>query len=332
MEDIFVPKSSSDDALVQQLHTVTYVTADKEGVQRAFLKGYGLESSGWNSPSLTERSALNLYFGFEGNDWEVCIFYKSGQGANIQVRVIYNPDDAPLVRSKYDGLVVGGATISFPKADLYAHEKVMADLGFKSTIGVKEMEFQSPTGEVYTSAEIIYFAPENVYLLAVKRPDIFVPVGPSDVKNGLAGPAYSARCIAEADKIIDFLETVMGFEIRRDVVFPIGEKSAMLLPEGSEERFIQAFAPGSSTGYLVLMDHGDDNKLSDAPSLGTPNRGIVMWSFETRNIDEVYSRARTANVEILQAPKSFESPFLLSRKTLLLKDPGGFMIEIFEAG
>ena len=207
----------------------------------------------------------------------------------------------------------------------------MADLGFNSTIGVKEMEFQSPTGDVYTSAEIIYYAPDNVYFLAVKRPEIFIPVGPPDPETGLAGPAYSARCIDDADSILEFLKTVMGFEIRRDVVFPIGDISAMLLPKGSEERFMQAFAPGSSTGYLVLMDHGKDNKFSSASNLGTPNRGISMWSFETKDIEEVYRRALNANVEILHGLDTYDSPFLNCKRTLLMKDPGGFMIEIFEA-
>jgi len=330
MEDIFVPKSSPDDAVVRQLHTVTYVTGEKDTVERAFVKGYGLESSGWCLPDQKDREALNSYFGFKGDNWEVCAFFKTGEGANVQIRVIYNPDETVKVRSEYDGLIVGGATISFPKSDLYAHEKKMQALGFKSTIGVKEMEFQSPAGEVYTSAEIIYFAPENIYFLAVKRPDTFIPVGPSDPETGVAGAAYSARCINDADSIIEFLETVLGFEIRRDVIFPIGETSAMLLPEGSQERFIQAFAPGASTGYLVLMDHFKDNKFSNAPNLGIPHRGIVMWSFQTDNIQEVYERALAADVEIIHAPARRESPYLASQKTLLMKDPGGFMFEIFQ--
>ena len=61
----------------------------------------------------------------------------------------------------------------------------MSDLGFKSTIGVKEMDFQSPTGEVYTSAEVVYYAPDNVYFLGIKRSDILVPVGPSGLDSVL---------------------------------------------------------------------------------------------------------------------------------------------------
>lgn len=329
-QDIFIPQSSPQEALTGQLHTVTYVTTDKDRIERAFTQGYGLDNSGWQSPSEAERAMLNAYFGFTGDDWEICSFCKNGEGSNIQIRVIYNPEEAAMVRHEYDGLIVGGATISFPKTDLYAHEKLMAEASFKSTIGVKEMEFQSPTGEVYTSAEIIYFAPENSYLLAVKRPEIFVPVGPSDSETGIGGAAYSARCIGSGDDVISFLETVMGYEIRRDVIFPIGEKSAMLLPQGSSERFIQAFAPGASTGYLVLMDHMEDNRQSSAPALGPPSRGITMWSFPAKDIDEVFGRAKDYGAEIIQPLTEFESPCLNSKRTFVMTDPDGFPYEIFE--
>lgn len=330
MEDIFIPKSTPEDARVQKLHSVTYVTQDKDSLERAFLQGYGLQSTGWTQAEKKDRKALTAYFGFEGEDWEVCVFYKSGAGENVQIRAIYNPHEQTKVRHECDGLIVGGATISFPKKDLYAHEKKMKALGFDSTIGVKEMEFQSPTGEVYTSAEVIYFAPENAYLLAVKRPDIFVPVGPSDPLTEAAGAAYSARCIEDADSILEFLKSVLGYEIRRDVIFPIGDKSAMLLPKGSQERFIQAFAPGSSTGYLVLMDHLGHNKPNRTPNIGTPNLGIVMWSFQTNDIQDIFRRALDANTEIIHAPAAVNGPGLGSKKTMLMKDPGGFMFEIFE--
>jgi len=330
IEDIFVPKENSTIALVEQLHTVTYITSDKVTLELALVHGYGLKSSGWKTPSKSDREACNDYFGLKGDAWEFCSFYQTGGGANIQVRAFYTPEESTLVRETYDGLIVGGATISFPKADLYAHEKTMTALGFKSTIGVKEMEFTDPSGVSYISAEIIYYAPDNAYLLAVKRPDIFIPVGPTDPDTGIGGPAYSARCIANSDGVIEFLKNVLGYEIRRDVIFPIGERSAMLLPEGSRERFIQAFAPGSSTGYLVLMDHMEDNKPSSAPTLGPPSRGITMWSFETKDIDEVSRRAKSYNVEHVEVSAEFQSPFLNSNRTLVLKDPDGFHIEIFE--
>lgn len=329
-QDIFIPESALEDALVEQLHTVTYVTAEKERVETLFREGYQLNSSGWEIPKGEEAQQLSDYFGFDHQSWEMACFLKEGEGKNVQVRVLYSAEPAPLVREEYNGFITGGATLSFPKPDLYEHEKRMKALGFNSTMGVKEMEFQSPTGEVYISAEIIYLAPENIYVMGVKRPDIFVPVGPMDPSNGVGGGAYSARCVEDADAVNAFLQNVLGFEIRRDVVFEIGEKSALLLPEGATERFIQAFAPGSSTGYVVVMDHGKDNKPSRALTYGPPSRGLGMWSFKTKNIDEVFARAQSAGLKVLQEPTSLNSPFLGCSKVMLMHDPSGFPIEVFE--
>lgn len=330
-EDIFVPKSKPEDALIGPLHTVTYVTADKEGVEKAFRQGYGLDASGWRQPSAEEFETLNPYFGFAPSDtWETCAFYKSGEGRNIQIRAIHVHQETPLVRPAYEGLYTGGATISFPINDLRSHKKVMADLGIESTIGVKEMEFTSPTGETYISAEIVYKAPDNIFVMGVTRPGIFVPVGPVDPATGMGGPAYSARCVSEADATVDFFKNVLGYEIRRDVNFVVGERSAIIMPEGTTERFIQGFAPGASTGYVVLMDHGEATKHSPAPQFGPASRGIAMWSFPTKNIDEVYKRAQEAGAEILQTPGDAQSPFLSNKKSLIMKDPDGFPIEVFE--
>ncbi len=329
-EDIFQPQSSPDDALVEQLHTITYLTADKATVEQALRTGYKLDWTGWKKPKAPELDQLNSYFGLVGTDWEMASFYAVGTGRNVGIRVIYSPEPADIVRDEYDGFLTGGATISFPKPDLYDHEKLMDSIGIKSTIGVKEMEFQSPTGEVYVSAEIVYFAPENIYLMAVKRPEIFVPVGPMDPDTEIGGAAYSARCVENADQVINFMHDVLGYEIRRDVEFEIGEKSALLMPQGAKERFIQAFAPGSCTGYCVIMDHGDNNRPSTASSFGPPSRGIVMWSFRTKNLDEVIRRANSCDTRILKAPQFLDSPFLGSKRVVVLEDPSGFHIEVFE--
>lgn len=213
--------------------------------------------------------------------------------------------------------------------DLQAHEKHMSALAVESTIGVKEMEFTSPDGQTYVSAEILYKAPENVLLLGVKRPGLFVPVGPIDPQTGLGGPAYSARCVADPEAMIGILETVMGFEIRRDAVFTIGERSGLMLPEGAQERFVQAFAPGAATGYVILMDHFDlGRKPAAAPA--PPNRGLVMWSFETADLDEVVRRASSLGLRVLSPPGPVDSPGLPSTRTAIVEDSEGFPLEFFE--
>lgn len=331
MEDIFVPKSSAADALVSPLHTITYVTSDPAAVERILKDGYGLKGSEWQRPDNGARAALNDYLGFDrSHTWSVAAFVKSGAGANVQIRVIGLDQETPLVREAYHGLFVGGATISFPIADLRAHEQRMLTLGVESTMGVKELEFTSPEGETYVSAEVVYKAPDNIFVMGVTRPDVFVPVGPVDEATGIGGPAYSARCVARTDATISFFSDVLGYEVRRDMVIVVDETSAINLPQGTEERFVQAFAPGASTGYVIFMDHGAATMTAvDQP--GPPNRGIVMWSFESRDLEEVERRAERAGATVLAKSAERLSPFLPGGRSLLLRDPDGFPIEVFAA-
>ena len=327
MEDIFVPKSSPEDAVVSPLHTVTIITSDRETFERIFIEGYGLESTGWS----TLDADAAKYLGFLAEQHlTVCGFTKSGEGANIQIRLIHVEEETPKVRPGYSGLYTGGATLSFPMKDLHAHEEIMKSLGVESTIGVKEMEFTSPTGETYISAEIVYKAPDCIFVMGVTRPDIFVPTGPIDPTTGIGGASYSARCITKGDATVAFFRDVLGYEIRRDVEFTVGERSALLMPEGTTERFVQGFAPGAFSGYVVLMDHAAATKHSPAPSYGPPNRGIGMWSFTTSAFDEVLRRAEQAAATVRQKPALRSSPLLPTGRTMLVEDPDGFMIEIVE--
>ena len=108
------------------------------------------------------------------------------------------------------------------------------------------------------------------------------------------------------------------------------QDTILRLPEGISERFIQGFSPGSSSGYVVFMDHGEETKYPEIDCYSAPYRGIVMWSFPTLNLDEIFERAVGFGVEILHSPNNYMSPTLTVRRSFVLKDPDGFQIEIFE--
>jgi len=328
MQDIFVPNSLPSDAVVGPLHTVTYVTSQPETMERALTEGYGLKGTGWSKP---DRD-LKTYLGFDADHTvSINIFVKRGVGANVKVRLVHIADKVPEVRPEYLGLYRGGATLSFPMTDLRAHEKRMKAIGLESTIGVKEMDFTSPGGETYTSAEILYKAPDHAFLMGVTRPDIFVPTGPIDPATGIGGPSYSARCLGSAQATMEFFRDIFGFEVRRDVVFEVGERSALFMPEGTRERFIQCFAPGAQTGYCVLMDHYEATLPSPAPGFGPPNRGIVMWSFITSDFDKLHARIDAAGATNLQVAAVRSIPGLTNGRSMIVEDPDGFPIEIGEA-
>lgn len=78
------------------------------------------------------------------------------------------------------------------------------------------------------------------------------------------------------------------------------------------------------------MDHGDDTKHSPAPGFGPPNRGIGIWTFKTTQLDDVHDRAVKAGATVLAPPAAIASPFLDASRVMMLQDPDGFCIEVFE--
>ena len=333
MSDIFVAESSPEDALVGPLNVITYVTSDPEQATKLLTEGLKLKASDWYHPEGETKKAQSSYFGIDdGEDWKACTFYRDDNGANMQVRLIAVGDTNPQIRPAIDGSYVGGLSIGFPLVNTEGHEERLTALGFPSVVGVKSLEFSSPTGEKYVSQEVHFPGPENIYILGVKRPEIFVPVGPLNDEDQIGAPAYSAQCVADCDATMEFYRDILGYEIRRDMSMSVGNNSGLLLREGSDERFIQAFAPGSSSGYLVFLDHGDDRKIAETNGhFGPPNRGVAMWSFPSDNLKEVRARALAGNVKILNDIAEIDSPFIGKQKTIVLADPGGYPLEIYQA-
>jgi len=329
--DIFVAQSRKKDALVGPLSTITYVTADPDAAYRLLVDGMGLEASEWFVPTEFERPELDAYFGFETSDeWKMRRFFRSDDGQNIDVRLIAVDENKIQCRPEIDGTYLGGLSIGFPLSNSDAREARMRDLGFPSVVGVKRLKFSSPSGEKYTSEEVHFTGPDNVYVLAVKRPDIFVPVGPLNEEDEIGAPAYSAICVDDCDASIEFYRGILGYEIRRDLSMEVGDNSGLKLRKGSQERFVQAFAPGANSGYLVLLNHGEDAKRTkDVDNFGPPTRGLSMWSFPTENITKVLERAKAGNVKIRRPLMSIKIPFRSETDVVVLEGPSGFPVEVY---
>ncbi len=324
-DDVFAPRSSADDARTGPLHTVTFVTADPASAERFFATGLGLEAS----EAVTLDNGQCRYLGVAAGT-RAQRFWLPSAGRESQIRALYVDTDTPQIRAGIDGRYVGGLSIGFPMTDLSARETIVNEAGFESVVGVKQIEFTSPDGVTYVSEEIHFIAPENTYVLGVKRPAGFRTVGPLDAAKGIGAPAYSAQCLADADAAIPFYRDVLGYEIRRDVDLTVAEPSGLNLAAGMKERFIQAFAPGATTGYLVFLDHYQANLAPPVHYIGPPARGVAMWSFPGRDLDDLVRRARDFGAAILREPDNYSSPFI-DGLSAMIEAPGGYPVEVFEA-
>lgn len=328
--DVFTAGQGTTPGTVLPLHTITVVTATPKEMHRFLAQGIGLAAKPDITLSEDDQTRIGAYLGMpESTAWSVQAYHRGDGRGNTQVRVIGIDSPGEVVRPEVNGRYVGGLSIGFAMDDLEAREAVMREHGFESSVGVKSLEFAKPDGTRYVSQEIHFIGPEQVLGLGVKRPDGFQPVGPLDAETGVSGPAYSALCVPDADAAITFLEQVLEFEIRRDVDLTVAQPSGLRLATGMKERFVQAFAPGASTGYLVLLDHYSENIPTPAKTQGPPSRGIVMWSFPTSDLAAAYDRAKAAGASILAPPGRYDSPFLDNAESMIVQMPSGYPVELF---
>ncbi len=83
-------------------------------------------------------------------------------------------------------------------------------------------------------------------------------------------------------------------------------------------------------GYrLMLVGYEEDDfiDLEEAPRL--PNQGMVMWSFETRDIGEVLARAHAKQIKIYRTPRKLSTPLLGEVIAMTLLSPTGYIIEVY---
>lgn len=221
----------------------------------------------------------------------------------IQIRIIEGAGaDTELLRLDHDALLPGAMSIGFPVSEIEARAKVLAAYGFPATAGVTDITLPRADGTTYKVFESHHRAPDGVLCLCIDRADL-KPVGPIDTASlGIGGPAYSGMIVTDAAAMERMLVSVFGWQKRRDVVLSSsGPNGGLGLPAGQRFVFQQYFAPGTDTGYLVIMQHLM-NQRPVPPKLGLAQRGLGMLSFGSRRLNDVIMRARAHNIAILAAP------------------------------
>jgi hypothetical protein len=160
-----------------------------------------------------------------------------------------------------------------------------------------------------------------VLCLCIDRGDL-KSVGPIDRAGlGIGGPAYSGMIVSDAGAMERFLVGVFGWQKRRDVVLSSsGPNGGLGLPSGQRFKFQQYFAPGTDTGYLVVMEHLM-NKKAVPTTLGLSQRGLGMLGFQTRNLDALMARVRANSVKVL-------APMTRTSRNIIVATPDGVPMEV----
>ncbi len=332
--DPFQPVSRAADQLVGPLEAVTLVTTDAERATRFFVDAMQMTLARDAEPSIDEAGARRRLLALSSRvTWRELVFERPSVPSAIRVQVLVMPSSGEgsagaEIRPGMNALLQGGLSLGFPVADMRARERRVKRAGFESTAGITQMYFPRSDGSQYLIEEIHFKGPENLYALGVWRPQELRPVGPIDTHVGLGGPAYSAQVVVNSDAEVAFYRNIFGWEVRRDITIPSsGPSGGLGLAAGTRFRFLQLFAPGAATGYLVLMDMLESS-VANPVVPRAPNRGVVAWRFGTHRFDEVERRARDARITILGGP--FAEPNRGAKRSMSLLTPNGLLVEVYE--
>ena len=326
------PGKKKGDALVGPLAAATVVTADMDRCRSFYSELMGLEPALDHLPEATRAPLSRLWGLEEESGWEHILYQQPGNTDMPYLRVIGVGGGHPEVRPGMNALLEGGLAVGFACSDM---EKLIAEsdrMGFGTVAGVTRIPLHRPDGTPYDALETHLRAPDGTYVLGIARPPDLAPICPISEGTLTGGPAYSSQVINNGQRSLDFYTEVLGYEVRRDIDLPSEGPAGGLLdvPPGSNMRFLQVFAPGSESKYLVFLDWYDTGADAVAPSR-PPNRGMVMWSFMTTDLDKVLQRASDFGAELLCEPLTVDArPVAMASRRATLAAPNGFAIELVE--
>ena len=327
--DPMLPTSSPADALVSPLQIVTVATGDLARARR-FYQGALDMSAEEVALEPAARAALATHWGIDPNAFErVVLLRQPFSGGSAAVRLVEVAGTLPTSRPGTDSRYLGGLGFGLAGTEWDARDAIAKTLGFQSSVGVIRMDFPRADKTTYTVSEIHFQAPDDLLVLGVDRGDM-APVGPIDAGLGIGTVAYSSMLVGDLAATDRFLADVLGLERRRDISFrSSGPGGGMLgLAKGEEVAFQQWFAPGASTGYLVVMERLTGERTPAGP-LDLTSRGLSMLSFRTDRLDEV-ARRWAAFSGSRAAASRVDLPGVGPARAIRIASPDGLPVEVYQ--
>jgi catechol 2,3-dioxygenase-like lactoylglutathione lyase family enzyme len=330
MRDISEPESSEADALCGPLKMVTICTAHLDSIELFYVKGMGMQLTGPYALTKEQEKMQKRLFDINGN-YKLYLLERKNVPENIKIRVLLVSKNNPLIHKSYNAREMGPFTLGFPNANQEKLDKELRELGFSTMAPMQAAMLSKPDGTKYKYLETIYKAPEFVHVVGIERGNGMPQLAPYDSATLKGGPGYSAQIVTGiSNPMIQFYTYVLGWEMRRDNEWKTGEGSALGIEAGVPFRFSILYAKGARSGHILLMDFADGKKIDTYAPPQIPNRGIGMYSFETKSIEEVAERAKEKRLRILQAPIVHEDAVLGKVKAMTLVAPNGVMVEIYQ--
>jgi catechol 2,3-dioxygenase-like lactoylglutathione lyase family enzyme len=331
--DPLAPRSSAESATIGPLHTVTISTHDLPGSLTLYRDGLGMRVRGPIDVSPDARATQRTLWGLPSTaTWAMYLFDRPAVPGTVQIRLLVFASPGAAIRQTRNPQEPGPFTLGFPTAHLTELDGRLRSLGFGSLAPMERSRIPRPDGTSYGLEESVFTGPDAVYAVGVSRLDGMPQLGPVDATTGHGGPAYSAQVVTNSDAIVRFYCDVLGMELRSDREWKSGASSAIGLPAGTPFRLALLYAPGATSGQLLLMDFRDRTAPASGVAPRPPNRGIGMYTFPVKDVDATAAKARAAGISVVSGPVRADTSGIGPHRALTLVAPNGVLVELVELG
>lgn len=331
-KDITDPESKVSDALCSPLHIVTICTANLDSVKLFYVKGMGMTLVGPMEHTKKEKQQQMQIWDLPSSlEYKLYYLFRPTVPENIKIRVLVLSNKYPLIHKTYNSREMGPFTLGFPNADEERLDSMIHELGFSSMAPLQAAMLTKQDGSKYKYLETIYKAPDFIHIVGIERGNGMPQLSAYDSVTLKGGPGYAAQIVTGiSEQVIKFYTEVLGMEIRKDTEWKTGEGSALGMEPNIPFRFTIVYAKGAKSGHLLFLDFKDNKRISSNAAPRLPNRGIGMYSFETKDILSVYNKAKDFGAKIIVKPTDYKDPWNGNCRIMTLSAPNGLMIEVLQ--
>lgn len=328
--DPLAPSGNAADAFAGPIACVTVITKFEAEARRFYTNVMEMEvSDALSTPSARHQEQRTLWGLPNDFDWTEVVFHRPALPETTLLRMLSSEQAGDPVRSGYNVLSEGGLSVGFAMHDMAVVVEHGKTLGYDTTAGITTLDMKRMDGSPYQALECHFKAPDDIYALGVGRPRDLAPVGPIEDGKTVGGPSYAGQIMNHCEETLRFYTDVLGYEIRnRTSLPPSGPEGGLIKPPGTESDFLQVFAPGSTTGYFIVLDYGD--KGLENQHIAPPHSGVVMWTIPVKSIAQVIKEAPSTGCSVLAGPLETETPYFGKHLAVTIKTANGFLVECIE--
>lgn len=328
--DPLAPSGNAQDAFAGPIACVTVITKAEAETRHFYTQVMEMSvAEELSTPPARQTDQRTLWGLPEDFQWDEIVFNRPALPDTTLLRVLSSEQAGPPVRPGLNVLLEGGLSVGFAMHDMAVVVEHGKTLGYDTTAGITTLDMKRTDGSPYQALECHFKAPDDVYALGVGRPRDLAPVGPIEEGHTVGGPSYTGQIMNHCDETLRFYTEVLGYEVRnRTSLPPSGPEGGLIKPPGTESDFVQVFAPGSTTGYFIVLDYGDKGMSNS--HVAPPSSGVVMWTIPVKSISEVMDKAPSTGCSIMAGPLETETPYFGKHRAVTIKTANGFLVECIE--